>query len=155
MSDPDEGASVFCDLFFTLGVPFETAEDLSRTVQFQKQIRRRFSNVRGIRTFTIEMEPGSPWHLDPNAFGVKTSLQRFTDFYQYHSGKESAFLLWEDLSLSSLPLPSSGGALPQTVLSFGFPPAPNGSDSSSRSHRRSRFCLSQSDSTSRPPNATR
>ena len=36
----------------------------------------RYPNVRGIRTFTIEMEPGSPWHLDPELFGVKTDLSR-------------------------------------------------------------------------------
>ena len=82
---------VFCDLFFTMGVPFEKEEDLQQTIQLQKEIRDRYSNVRGIRTFTIEMEPGSPWHLDPETFGVKTSLWNFMDFYHYHSGQESAF----------------------------------------------------------------
>ena len=37
------------------------------------------------------MEPGSPWHLDPEEYGVKTSLNRFMDFYHYHSGDKSAF----------------------------------------------------------------
>jgi hypothetical protein len=35
------------------------------------------------------MEPGSPWHLDPESFRVKTSLKNFLDFYHYHSGEES------------------------------------------------------------------
>jgi hypothetical protein len=89
--DQLERHGVFCDVFFTVGVPFETAEDVQQTLQLQKKIRDRCSNVRGIRTFTIEMEPGSPWHLDPEAFGVETRLQNFMDYYHYHSGKENAF----------------------------------------------------------------
>ncbi len=84
-------AGVFCDLFFTLGVPFEKEEDIQQTIRLQKVVRHRYPNVRGIRTFTIEMEPGSPWHLDPEEYGVKTSLQHFMDFYHYHSGNKSAF----------------------------------------------------------------
>ena len=82
---------VFCDLFFTFGVPFEKEKDLHETIQFQKKIRKQYSNVRGIRTFTIEIEPGSPWHLEPETFGVKTSLQTFMDFYHYHSDQKSPF----------------------------------------------------------------
>jgi len=89
--DQLERHGVFCDVFFTVGVPFETAEDVQQTLQLQNKIRDRYSNVRGIRTFTIEMEPGSPWHLDPEAFGVETHLQNFMDYYHYHSGKENAF----------------------------------------------------------------
>ncbi len=89
--DQLERRGVYCDVFFTVGVPFETAEDVQQTLQLQKKIRDRYSNVRGIRTFTIEMEPGSPWHLDPEAFGVETRLQNFMDYYHYHSGKENAF----------------------------------------------------------------
>jgi hypothetical protein len=82
---------VFCDLFFTLGIPFEREMDVQETIRLQKMIRDRYSNVRGIRTFTIEMEPGSPWHLDPEEYGVETSLKNFMDFYHYHSGNQSAF----------------------------------------------------------------
>ncbi len=82
---------VFCDLFFTMGVPFEREADLQETIHLQKTIRAHYPNVRGIRTFTIEMEPGSPWHLDPETFGVKSSLWNFMDFYQYHSRDENAF----------------------------------------------------------------
>jgi radical SAM superfamily enzyme YgiQ (UPF0313 family) len=89
--DQLERHGIFCDVFFTVGVPFETTEDVQQTLQLQKKIRGRYSNVRGIRTFTIEMEPGSAWHLDPEAFGVETHLQNFMDYYHYHSGKENAF----------------------------------------------------------------
>jgi hypothetical protein len=89
--DQMEDSGVFCDLFFTLGVPFEKEADVQQTIQLQKMIREQYSNVRGIRTFTIEMEPGSPWHLEPEEYGVKTSLHHFMDFYHYHSGDKSAF----------------------------------------------------------------
>ncbi len=82
---------LYCDVFFTLGVPFEKEEDLQETIRLQKEIRSRYPNVRGIRTFTIEMEPGSPWHLHAEEFGVQTSLRNFMDFYNFHSGKESVF----------------------------------------------------------------
>jgi radical SAM superfamily enzyme YgiQ (UPF0313 family) len=81
---------VFCDLFFKLGVPFETEEDLYGNLRLQREIRRRFSNVRAIRAFTIELTPGSPWHLDPEAYGIKILLNTFMDFYR-HSGEKSPF----------------------------------------------------------------
>jgi radical SAM superfamily enzyme YgiQ (UPF0313 family) len=86
-----EEHQVRCDLFFTLGVPFETEEDLQQTIRFQKKIRQRFRNVRAIHMFTIEMEPNSPWYLDPDAYGVQTSLQSFMDFYHYHSEAKNPF----------------------------------------------------------------
>ena len=76
---------VFCDLHFTLGAPFETEDDHRETLRLQRKIRRQFSNVRNIRTVPLEMEPGSPWHTNPEAFGVKTSLRSFMDFVRYHS----------------------------------------------------------------------
>jgi len=89
--DQLERHQVFCDVFFIIGVSFEKEEDVQQTIRLQKRIRNRYSNVRGVRTFSIEMEPGSPWHLEPEAFGVETSLRNFMDFYYYHSGKENAF----------------------------------------------------------------
>jgi radical SAM superfamily enzyme YgiQ (UPF0313 family) len=82
---------VYCDLFFAIGVPFETEKDILRTLDLQKEIRKKYSNVRGIRTFTIEMEPGSPAFMDPDEYGLKTSLRTFMDFYHYHSGDENTF----------------------------------------------------------------
>ncbi|NWF92824.1 MAG: cobalamin B12-binding domain-containing protein [Syntrophaceae bacterium] len=82
---------VLCDLFFILGLPFEKEGDLHEMVRLQREVRHRYPNVRGIRTFTVQMEPGSPWHLDPEAFGVKTSLRNFMDFYHYHSEEGSPF----------------------------------------------------------------
>jgi radical SAM superfamily enzyme YgiQ (UPF0313 family) len=79
------------DLFFGLGLPYERAEDLNETARLIARIRRDFPNVRGLRTFTIEMEPGAPWHLKPEKFGVRTDLRTFSDFYRYHKEKEDGF----------------------------------------------------------------
>jgi radical SAM superfamily enzyme YgiQ (UPF0313 family) len=79
------------DLFFGLGLPFEHEDDLDKTARLIARIRRHFPNVQGFRTFTIEMEPGAPWHLHPEEFGVKTTLQTFADFYHYHKEEEEGF----------------------------------------------------------------
>jgi radical SAM superfamily enzyme YgiQ (UPF0313 family) len=82
---------VFTDLHFTLGAPFETEDDYRETIRLQRKIRRLFPNVRNIRTVPLEMEPGSPWHTNPGAYGVKTSLRSFTDFVRYHSERKEGF----------------------------------------------------------------
>jgi len=72
------------DLFFSLGLPYEREGDLEETARLIAYIRRHFPHVQGIRTFTIEMEPGAPWQLQPEKFGVRTDLRTFSDFYYYH-----------------------------------------------------------------------
>jgi len=79
------------DLFFAIGLPFEHEEDLEETARLIARIRRHFPNVQGVRTFTIEMEPGAPWHLQPERFGVETTLKTFADFYGYHKGEGEGF----------------------------------------------------------------
>lgn len=79
------------DLFFTFGVPFEKEEDLHETVRLQRQIRRRYPNLRRIRTSRVGMEPGSPMHQNPESFHVKTALRSFGDYYRYASGKKNPF----------------------------------------------------------------
>jgi radical SAM superfamily enzyme YgiQ (UPF0313 family) len=79
------------DLFFGLGLPYEREKDLQETAQLIARIRRQFPNVQGIRTFTIEMEPGAPWYLRPEKFGVETALRSFSDFYAYHKEADEGF----------------------------------------------------------------
>jgi len=86
-----EQHEVLSDLFFTLGIPFEEEEDFHQTLRLQSEIRSRYPCVRGIRTCLLGMEPGSPWHMDPEEFGIVASLRNFMDFYHYHSGEESPF----------------------------------------------------------------
>jgi radical SAM superfamily enzyme YgiQ (UPF0313 family) len=79
---------VLCNLSFASGVPFEGEEEISRTVRLQKEIRRRYPKVTEIRNVSLDIEPGSPWHLDPEAYGVKTTLKSFMDYYHHHSQKD-------------------------------------------------------------------
>jgi hypothetical protein len=77
-----------CHLYFTTGVPFETEEDMSKTVRFQKEIQHRYPIVKKIHHVTFEIEPGSPWHLYPEAYGIQTSLKNFMDFYHHASERK-------------------------------------------------------------------
>lgn len=79
------------DLFFSLGLPYEREEDLEETSGLIARVRREFSHVQGIRTFSIEMEPGAPWQLHPEKFGVRTNLLTFSDFYNYHKVEKEGF----------------------------------------------------------------
>jgi radical SAM superfamily enzyme YgiQ (UPF0313 family) len=75
---------VCTDLFFTYGVAWETERDLRETLDLIGRIKR-FPNVRGIRAFSVEMEPGAPWHMNPGAYGIKTPLQHFEDYVRHHA----------------------------------------------------------------------
>jgi len=80
---------VLCELFFSLGIPFEEEKDINQMAQLQNEIRSHYPNVKRIRTFVLGMEPGSPWQADPEVFGIATSLRSFMDYYHFHSGDES------------------------------------------------------------------
>ncbi len=83
---------VATEVFFTYGLPGENAAMLSETADLQKTIVRSFSQVRAIRTMSVELEPGSPWHLDPARFGIVTNRKTFRDFYEAHSdGRQNPF----------------------------------------------------------------
>jgi len=77
---------VYADLFFTYGVPWETERDLRETLDLIKRAKR-FPNVRAVRAFSVEMEPGAPWHRDPEAYGIETPLQGFDDYVRHHADK--------------------------------------------------------------------
>jgi radical SAM superfamily enzyme YgiQ (UPF0313 family) len=80
---------VLCELFFALGIPFEEEKDVNQLLQLQNEIRSHHPNVKGIRTFVLGMEPGSPWQVDPEVFGIATSLRSFMDYYHFHSRKDN------------------------------------------------------------------
>jgi radical SAM superfamily enzyme YgiQ (UPF0313 family) len=80
------------DLFFSLGLPFEREKDLEDTTRLITLAKRNFPNIQGIRTFAIEMEPGAPWQLQPEKFGIRTNLRTFFDFYSYHNEQKEGFV---------------------------------------------------------------
>lgn len=75
------------EVFFTYGIPGETPDDLQETIRLKRFIKRRFKNVRCIRVLSIEIEPGSPWHMDPQKYGITHDRTHFRDFYRAHSSK--------------------------------------------------------------------
>jgi radical SAM superfamily enzyme YgiQ (UPF0313 family) len=70
-------------LYFTCGLPFETAEDLEAMARYQKHVRRKFKRVQ-CKTSIVEIEPASPMSLDPHAYGVRLHRSSFADYYRYH-----------------------------------------------------------------------
>jgi radical SAM superfamily enzyme YgiQ (UPF0313 family) len=75
---------VDCLLFFAIGLPFETAEDLEATAKYQKYLKSRFKRVK-LMTFVIEIEPGGRLSNNPEAFEVKLHRSTFADYYDYHA----------------------------------------------------------------------
>ena len=63
------------EVFFTYGLPGENIRFLEETITLQREIVKRFRCVRAIRTLSVEMEPGAPWHLEPERFGIVTNRQ--------------------------------------------------------------------------------
>ena len=73
------------EVFFTYGIPRETEADIQETIRLRAEIARRFKHVMGMRALAIELEPGAPWQINPERFGIRTSLRSFRDFYNAHS----------------------------------------------------------------------
>jgi radical SAM superfamily enzyme YgiQ (UPF0313 family) len=83
-----ERLGIKVDIFFTMGIPGERYNDLAKTVALRREIKRRFKNIGRIWTSSISLEPASPWHLHPEAFGIISTRQSFADFYRESSPGE-------------------------------------------------------------------
>ncbi len=70
------------DIFFSLGIPGERYHDLKKTAALRREIKRRFKNIARTWTSPISLEPASPWHLHPEAFGIVSTKESFADFYR-------------------------------------------------------------------------
>jgi radical SAM superfamily enzyme YgiQ (UPF0313 family) len=73
------------EVFFTFGLPGENEELLMETIFLQKMIHKRYRHIRAVRTFAIEVEPGAPWQMEPERFGIVTNRRSFHDFHDAHS----------------------------------------------------------------------
>ncbi|MCX8037522.1 MAG: radical SAM protein [Candidatus Sumerlaeia bacterium] len=80
-----DGKGISMEVFFTYGIPFETEADLQATIQLRGEIARRFKHVTGMRALSIELEPGAPWQMEPEKYGIRTNLRTFRDYYLAHS----------------------------------------------------------------------
>jgi len=78
-----EKKNVKCTLFFTFGMPEETHRDLIEMIQYQKALKKRFKSL-SIKTWMIEIEPGSCLSQFPEKFNVVPERITFADYYNYH-----------------------------------------------------------------------
>lgn len=84
-----EKKEISVDVFFTIGLPFERYEDTMRTKQVQREIIARFSNIRRLMTWSIQIEPGSRQFENPSRYGIITDRRNFMDFYHVHGGNRA------------------------------------------------------------------
>jgi len=75
------------DLYFILGLPGEDRAGVEATRDFQAALRR-FPAVRRMYTWPLEMEPGAPWHRDPQRWGLTLRHRTVEDFAEAHRGRE-------------------------------------------------------------------
>lgn len=67
-------------LYFSVGLPGESIEDIKITLNFQKFLRRRFNNILSISTVNPVMEPASPMYFNPKRYKIVKTRSCFKDF---------------------------------------------------------------------------
>ncbi len=83
--DKIDALGITTEAFFTYGLPGENRALLEDTVRLQKRLRKSYHHLRAIRTLAVEIEPGAPWQMDPDRFGIVTDRRTFSDFVRAHS----------------------------------------------------------------------
>jgi radical SAM superfamily enzyme YgiQ (UPF0313 family) len=79
-----KGANVM--LCFGQGLPGETLDTPHETARLVNRCRKAARGVRlQCRSFAIEMEPGSPWALKPDAYGIELERRTFSDYVVAHA----------------------------------------------------------------------
>jgi radical SAM superfamily enzyme YgiQ (UPF0313 family) len=105
---------VHVQLCFTAGLPFEKKGDIEKTVQLIKFIKKNFPKI-AIAAAPIASEPGAPWLLDKQRYGLKSSLNSFMDFYLQHKAgifpEETEYLTAKEIKKAIRRYNSEAGAL--------------------------------------------
>ena len=73
--------------YFTVGMPFETQQDLTLTRELMKYLIDKY--MCEIVVYPIELEPASPMWLHPEQFGLTLTRKNFMDFYHQHNNNVS------------------------------------------------------------------
>lgn len=71
-------------LFFAMGLPYESKEDIAFLVNYQRRLRNLFKFMR-MKTCIIEVEPCSDISRNPSTYNLELERRSFMDYYQYHS----------------------------------------------------------------------
>ncbi len=74
-------------IYFSIGALERNVEDIDKTLKLKKQIEERIKHA-SIEGFLVEAEPGAPWQLDPEKYGIKLSRQSFDDFIRDHCAEK-------------------------------------------------------------------
>jgi len=85
MLDYITSKKVNVEVFFTYGIPGENEELIKDTYRMRGEIVKKYGRRNCLRALSIEMEPGAPWQLDPEKYGVVSSRRTFADFLKAHS----------------------------------------------------------------------
>ncbi len=80
-----DAAGVDLVLFFTSNLPWEADDGGRRARELAVACQAAAKRIRvGIRAFSIELEPGSPWSQDPGRFGIELGRTAFVDYLEAH-----------------------------------------------------------------------
>ncbi len=78
-----KGADVM--LCFGQGLPGESMKTPQAASDLVKRCQKAAQGIRlQCRTFAIEMEPGSPWAMKPDAYGIDLHRRSFSDYLSAH-----------------------------------------------------------------------
>lgn len=75
-----EELSINTQVFFLTGLPFENMRDINETIKMRDKIRKQFKCVHSIAVDTINVEPASPMHMNPEKYKIKITSKKFSDF---------------------------------------------------------------------------
>ena len=73
------------EVFFTYGIPGENEELIKDTYEMRREIVKKYGRRNCLRALSIEIEPGAPWQVHPDRYGIVTSRKTFADFLKAHS----------------------------------------------------------------------
>jgi len=77
--------NVNIEIFFTYGIPGENEDVVKESYKMRNEIVKKHGRRNCLRALSIEMEPGAPWYMNPERFGVVTSRRSFADFVKAHA----------------------------------------------------------------------
>lgn len=84
-----EAEEVPCEIYFTIGLPYETLKDIESTRKLQCELNATFRKHVSIQTSSIEIEPGAPLFLYPDKYKIR---KHDDSFGYYFLGDNDGFL---------------------------------------------------------------
>jgi radical SAM superfamily enzyme YgiQ (UPF0313 family) len=89
MLDYTTSKKVNVEVFFTYGIPGENEERIKETYRMRSEIVKKYGRRNCLRALSIEIEPGAPWQIEPEKYGIVISRRTFADFLKAHSRRSA------------------------------------------------------------------